>query len=78
MDFIKHCVKGKEVLMQKEEDIKSFQNLGIDKSVMLEERSTKMSKQMFQHLSQEFEVAHKDCVIEGKVDGQARGLPNFE
>lgn len=64
--------------MEMEEDIKSLQDLGIDKIVMLEERFVNMSIQMVQHLPQECEVTHEDCVIEGKVDGQAGCPSNFE
>lgn len=56
-----------------------MQDLMIDKVIMhVEQRSTKISKQMVKHLSQESEVTHKDCVTRGKDDGQAGGPPNFE
>lgn len=75
----KHCVKGKEVIVQKKEDIKGVQDLKIDKVVMLvEERSTKMYKQMVKHMSQKSEVTHEDCVTEGKVDGQDEGPLNVK
>ncbi|CAI8588388.1 unnamed protein product [Vicia faba] len=80
----KHYVtnKGKKVFMKKviyEEDIRSLQDLGIDKASMYEEeRSTKMSKNMFQHLAQKSELSHEDWVIEGKANGQTGGPPNFE
>lgn len=37
-----------------------------------------MSIQIVLHLSPESKVTHEDCIIEGKVDGRARGPPNFE
>lgn len=63
LDKFKHCVKVKEVIVQKNEVIKGVQYLKIDKIIILvKERSTKMSKQMVKHSSQVSEVTHEDYV----------------
>lgn len=49
-----------------EKDFRGLQDLGIDKVIMYEEeRTTKMPDKMYQHLSQEFELAHEDWIIKG-------------
>lgn len=74
--------KGKNVLMKKvisKKDLNGLQDLKIDKFNMYEEeRTTKISNKMYQHISQKSELSHKDCIIKGKDDDQDEGPPNFE
>ncbi|CAI8615774.1 unnamed protein product [Vicia faba] len=74
--------KGKKGLMKKvisKEDIRGLQGLKIDKeNTNKEERLTKISDKMSQHLTQDSELSHEHYVIKGKTDDQARCPPIFE